>query len=836
MRSATHDVGRPVDGKIVMNLAFRLMIRDIRSGDILTLLFALIISVSTVTSISLFIDRLQLSFEQESATLLAADRLIRSDDEIPDSWQVKGSELSLQTAENTSFRTMIFAGDTLQLSRLSAVTDSYPLKGAYLVDDTLFGSGYAFTEPPKQGQVWVSSRLASLLNVSIGDQIDIGEAKFTIDKYLVRDPGSSSSAFALSPRAVMNIADLASTQVIIPGSRISYSLLLAGNRANLDKYESWVIPKLNMGQRWRTPVQKGDRIGDTIAKAESFLLLAGTLAVVLAGIAMALASARFVKRHLMQVAVLKTLGATPKVLIKVFILQFTMLFIIGAAIGLAAGWGVQGIISSLLSGLMSTPLPDPSISRLWLGIATGFISMLAFCLPLMLRLIKTSPMSVLQPNFKIKQNTLVIYCIGFIGMYGLMCIYTGGFLLPSIMTLAIFGIGLVVCLLGWMVFKLGRSLTSGATSGWQIGLASLYRRLIPNLFQLLVFTLIIMLGLILLGVKSSLVADWQNQLPADAPNHYLFNVQDNQIAPINAATEQLGVLKSDWYPMVRGRVIAANGQSVEALYPEERGEPELYSRELNLTWAESLGTGSKLLQGDFNATGLSIEQRVAEEAKLSLGDELTINIGGKLLSLKITSIRSVDWGSMQPNFYLILPKQALQDYPANFVCSLFISESNAQSFYKTMSEFPTVSILNVGDILKQIQTIIGQLSQAIQLVLLCILIAGAIVLLASVRSTLEERLEEGALLRVLGARKALVQQALLIEFGALGLFSGLIAAAGAEACLYGLQVFVFNGDANWHLFLWILGPLIGVAIISSIGLFASRTVLKVPPMLLLRDF
>jgi putative ABC transport system permease protein len=819
-----------------MSFAFRLLLRDIRSGDILTLIIALIISVGTVTSIGLFVDRLQLSFEQQSANLLAADRLIRSDDEIPKKWQNKASELSLLMAEKTSFSTMIFAGDALQLSQLSAVTDSYPLKGAYLVDDTLFGTGKSFTKPPQKGEVWLSSRLASLLNVGIGEQVEVGESKLTVAKYLVRDPGSSSSAFALAPRAVMNRADLPSTQVIIPGSRVRYSLLLVGNRTALDDYETWIIPQLNEGQRWRTPTQKGERIGDTIAKAESFLLLAGTLAVILSGIAMALASARFVKRHLMQVAVLKTLGATPKLLIKVFLIQFTILFVVGVVIGLAAGWGIQDIISSLLSGLMSTSLPEPSLSRLWLGVATGFISMVAFSLPLMQRLINISPMSVLQPNLKIEQNTLVIYSIGFIGMYGLMCLYTKGFLLPTIMMLAIVAIGLLVTLLGFLVFRLGRILTSGATSGWQIGLASLYRRLLPNLFQLLVFTLIIMLGLILVGVKTSLVADWQQQLPADAPNHYLFNVQANQIEQINTATDQLEVLRSDWYPMVRGRVISANGISIQTLYPEDKGEPELYSRELNLTWSDTLGKGNELVSGDLVADGLSIEQRVAQEANLSIGDTLSLNIGGNIIALPITSIRTVDWGSMQPNFYLILPKEALQDYPANFVSSLFISDANAQPFYKAMSQFPTVSILNVGDLLKQIQTIIGQLSQAIQLVLLCILAAGALVLLASVRSTLEERLEEGALLRVLGARKALVQQALFVEFGALGLFSGFIAAAGAEACLYGLQVFVFKSQAVWHPLLWGMGPLIGVCIISAIGLFASRTVLNVPPMHLLRDF
>jgi putative ABC transport system permease protein len=818
-----------------MNFALRLLLRDLRSGDILTLIIALIISVGTVTAISLFIDRLQLSFEQESANLLAADRLISSDDEISKDWLVKANELTLEQAENTSFSTMIFAGDALQLSQLSAVTDGYPLKGAYLVDDTLFGAGQSFTQPPQKGQVWLSSRLASLLKVKIGDQVEVGESKLTVAKYLVRDPGSSSSAFAIAPRAVMNMADLAATQVIIPGSRVRYSLLLAGDRNDLNDYETWVTPQLNEGQRWRTPTQKGERIGDTIGKAESFLLLAGTLAVILSGIAMALASARFVKRHLLQVAILKTLGATPKSLIRMFFIQFILVFIMGATIGLAVGWGVQSIISSLLSGLMSASLPEPSISRLWLGVTTGFISMMAFCLPLMQRLIKISPMSVLQPSVKLEQNTLFIYSIGFVGMYGLMCLYTNGFILPTIMMLAILGIGILVTFLGYIVFRLGRSLTSGATSGWQIGLASLYRRLVPNLFQLLVFTLIIMLGLILVGVKTSLLADWQQQLPDDAPNHYLFNVQADQIDRINAATDELKISKSDWYPMVRGRVVSVNGTSIQSLFPEDKGQPEIYERELNLTWSSILGKGNELVSGDFAANGLSIEKNAAQEANLSMGDILSINIGGNVVTLPITSIRTVDWGSMQPNFYLILPKASLQNSPANFVSSVFISDDNAQTFYKAMSEYPTVSILNVGDLLKQIQTIIEQLSQAIQLVLLCILSAGGLVLLASVRSTLEERLEEGALLRVLGARKALVRQALFIEFGALGLFSGLIAAAGAEVCLYALQVFVFKSQAVWHPLLWGLGPMIGVLLISAIGLFASRTVLKVPPMLLLRN-
>ena len=818
-----------------MMFILRLMLRDFRSGDLITLLAALIISVGTVTSIGLFIDRLQLSFEQESANLLAADRLVRTDSPINPDWTNKASDLSLEQAQRTSFTTMMFANDALQLAQISAVTDNYPLRGAYLVDQTLFGQGTSWNKPPQSGEVWLSSRLASMLGVQLGDKVEIGEAEFTVSQFLVRDPGSTTSAFAISPRAVINATDLDKTQVIIPGSRVRYSLLLAGDREALTEYGDWLQPQLQEGERWRTPTQRGERVGDTIGRAESFLLLAGTLAVVMSGIAMALASARFVKRHLMQVAILKTLGATPKFLSWAFVQQLSLLFIIGTLIGLAIGWGIQEIIASLLSGLMSTQLPEPSVSRMWLGIATGLVSMLAFCLPLVMRLIKISPLSVLQPSVRIEQNTAIIYCLGFAGMYALMCIYTKGFLLPTVMTLSIIGIGLIVGLLGFSVFKLGRSLTSGATSGWQIGLASLYRRLVPNLFQLLVFTLIIMLTLILIGVQSSLISDWQKQLPEDAPNHYVFNVQSNQVQAIDETTSALNVPHSSWYPMVRGRVIELNGESVDDLYPEGRGEPELVDRELNLTWSDELGQGNTLLEGDFNANGLSIEQRVALEAGVGMGDKLTINIGGNIMTLPITSVREVDWGSMQPNFYLILPKQALEDYPANFVSSLFVSDDEAQSFYRAMSNFPTVSILNVGDVLKQIQTIIGQLSQAIQLVLLCILAAGALVLLASVRSTLEERLEEGALLRVLGAKSQLVRQSIFVEFGALGFFSGLIAALGAELCLYGLQVYVFNSQPSWHLNLWLFGPLIGIIVILTIGVFASRKVLKVPPMHLLRD-
>ncbi|MCZ2720294.1 FtsX-like permease family protein [Marinomonas sp. 15G1-11] len=818
-------------------LAVKLLIREIRNGDVLTLLFALILSVSTVTGIDLFVDRLQTSFTIQSATLLAADRVVRSNTAITNERMEYAKEQGLETAQKTSFSSMVFSNEGLQLSQLSAVTGNYPLRGSYLVDDDLFGAGYSVEDGPSEGDIWVSSRLASLLGVGIGDAVQVGETDLTIRHYLVRDPGSTGSAFAIAPRAVINQDDLLKTQVIQPGSRVRYSLLLAGNEDALNQYEAWITPNLEKGERWRTPKSGGQGINSAIERAESFLLLAGTLAVVMSGVAMALASSRYVRRHLTQVAVIKTLGATPKKIAQLLLSQLAIIFLVGTGLGLLLGWLIQEVIALSLASLLSTVLPAASISNLWLGMVTGLMSLFAFCLPLLMRLFDVSPLTVLHPAGKVQLKSLQLYIIALTGMYLLMVVYTGGLLLPSIMIAAIFMVAVAIGIIGYGLFKLGRVLTSGAVSGWQIGLASLHRRLMGNLFQLLVFTLIIMLGLILIGVKSSLISDWQRQLPVDAPNHYLFNVQEGEVKQISDIADNLQIPVSEWYPMVRGRVVQINGQDADLLYTSDDKEPELLSREMNLTWSNELAEDNVLLEGEFggNVNGLSIEEEVAKEIGLKIGDTLGVKIGGLDYQLPITSIRSVDWSSMRPNFYLILPQSILSDFPANYVSSVFIDKDNVQSFYKKMADFPTVSMLNVGDLIQQIQLIIAQVSQAIQLVLFFILSSAVLVLNASVRASLDERLEEGALLRTLGASKTLIRQSMLVEFGFLGFSAGVIGALAAELSLFGLQVFVFELAPSFHPLMWFLGPMTGFVVVSIIGLYAGKSVLTVPPMRMLRS-
>ena len=815
--------------------AWRLLLREFKTGDVLTLLIALVLSVATVTGIGLFVDRLQQSFEVQSANLLGADRSVRRDEPIPQKWIEEAKLAGLETAQTASFSSMVFGGDGLQLAQVTAVAENYPLRGEFLVDDALFGVGKAVKEAPKAGKIWLSSRLASLLDVKLGDSVRVGEAPLTVTRFLVRDPGSATSAFSIAPRAIINRSDLASTQVIIPGARVRYAFLYAGDAEALEQFDAALSSTLGEGERIRTPIERGERIGNTVNRAESFLLLAGTLAVVMSGVAMALASARYVKRHLTQFAVMKTMGATPKRLVRIMVFQVSMITLLGIMLGSGLGLLIQGLIADLLSSLMNSSLPSPSLNKLWLGAATAIISVLAFCAPLLARLVNVPPLRVLQPNAGLQVSSTSLFVFGLVGMYGLMVIYAGGWRLPSIVMIGLAVVTGLVFLVGWGLFAISRKLSKQSTTGWQLGLAALHRRLVSNLFQLLVFTLIIMLSLVLVGVQSNLIQDWQAQVPENTPNHYLFNVQETQLEGIRNYTQENKITASDWFPMVRGRVIEINGEAVDVLFPDRRNEPEIVERELNLTWADQIGEGSTLIDGDFSAAGVSIEQEAAIEANVGLGDELTINVGGIDYTLPITSIRTVDWQSMQPNFYLILPQSVLSDYQANYVSSVFLDDTSAAGFYRFMANYPTVSMLNIGELLKQVQDIIAQLANALKIVLTFILGAGALVLIASVRSTLDERLEEGALLRTLGATKKIVRQALLIEFGALGLFAGLIGAAGAELALVGLQHFVFEMEVTFHPLLWVVGPLAGWWIVTIIGVFASRAVLKVPPIRLLRS-
>ncbi len=830
-------------------LAVRLLWRDWRSGELTLLLASLVIAVSTVTTITLFVDRLQQALERESATFLAADRVIVSNASIPSEILLQAEVLELKQAEALIFLSMVFSDDRAQFSSVKAVNDYYPLRGNLRISDSPFTRGEVVEHGPKPGEVWVESRLIASLDIQTGDIIDIGAATFVVSKALIKEPDRGGGFSSTGPRVMMNLADVVTTEVVQPGSRITYRYLFSGNTDSLAEFQSWVKPRLKEGSRIFGVKEGTESIGNALDRAERFLLLGGLLGVILSGVAIALSAQRYSHRHYDHVAILKTLGATPNGIDGLFLVIFVILGLVATLAGSSLGFAAQIGIVSILAPYIPIELPAPGLRPIWLGLITGFVCLLSFALPPLLKLRSIEPVRVIRRDVEEGSVTnRLAYSVGILGTLGLMWWYSEDLKL----TLMIFSGGVValavLSVIAFLLLRSGRVLGMQAGSVWRLALAGMQRRGQENTLQILVFGLAIMLLLILFLVRTALIEDWEAQIPEGAPNHFAINISPDDVGSINRLFTDNKIRSQPLYPMIQGRITEINGQSAKdrdndrrrrAGPDADRGPRSGSTR--NLTYAAHLPDDNRVIAGAWwpedyaGEPQISLEKDLARSNDLKVGDKLVFRIQGRELSTTVTSIRSVSWDNMRPNFYIILSPGALDDFPSTFMTSFYLEREDKIFLNELLRAHPTMTVIEVDAIIEQIKTIISQVTLAIELVLALILISGGLVLLASVQASMDERFRQHAILRTLGAGRRLVMGSLVIEFCVLGLFAGVLAVVGSEVTVWGLETEIFELDYSINPVIWFLGPLVGTVLIGVIGTVATFKVVKTPPTIVLRD-
>ena len=833
-------------------LAIKLLWRDWRSGELTLLLASLVIAVTTVTTITLFVDRLQKALLRESATFLAADRIIYSSDPVEKSWLRKADELGLQQAQTLSFLSMVFSDDRAQFSSVKAVDDKYPLRGQLIVSEAPFIRGSPIDRGPKAGEVWMESRLYPSLDVKKGDVLDIGVASFPATQVLVKEPDRGGGfESAAGPRVMMNLADVPSTNVVQPGSRLTYRYLFAGEESALNEFESWVRPKFGVGVRWLGVRQGAEGLGSALDKAERFLLLGSLLGVVLAGVAIALAAQRYALRHYDHVAILKTLGATPNGVDGIFIVILLVLGIVAAVLGSAVGYATQAVIVNILGPYIPIELPGPSLRGVWLGLITGFVCLLSFALPPLLKLRATEPVRVIRRDVGATTvSNRLTYSFAVLGTIGLMYWYSGDLLLTLFIFTGAVAVMIVLSCVAFLLLRSGRVLGMQAGSSWRLALAGMQRRGKENTLQILVFGIAIMLLLILYLVRTALITEWQAQIPKDAPNHFALNISPQDKGPISQLFKDNSIPAQPLFTMIRGRVTMINGESARARdrkqrkrYSEgggRRGGPGI-SSDRNLTWAADLPSENRVVQGawwetDYSGPPLvSVESSIADRGGVKVGDELEFTIQGQDLKATVASIRDVAWDNMQPNFYIIFSPGGLADFPSTYMTSFFLNKEKKLFLNTLLRQYPTMTIIEIDAVIEQIKSIIENVTLAIELVLVLILISGTMVLLASIQASMDERFRQHAILRTLGAGQRLVLVSLLIEFSVMGIFAGLLATFGSEITVYALQSQVFELDYSLNPTLWVIGPVTGMLMIGVVGVLATLKVVKTPPLIALRQ-
>ncbi|MDX1588799.1 MAG: FtsX-like permease family protein [Oleiphilaceae bacterium] len=812
--------------------------RDWRQRDVRVVLASLVVAVAAVATISLFADHLRQTLLSSATQFLAADRQLSGSRPLPQEFLQEAEERGLESGQIISFSTMLYGSDGQQLVQAKGVSDDYPLAGEIEIQRRPDGPRERVTRPPPPGEIWLNARLLPMLDLSMGDSVEMGEHRLKVTAILVREPDAGFNMAALSPRTLMHISDVEKTGVVQPGSRVRYKQLYSGDEAQLESFHQWLEPQLDESQRWRTVRDGQPAIADALDRAERFLLLGGSLAVLLAAVAVAVASRQYALGQRDTVALLKTLGLPGRTISRFFIARLGLWGLIGTVAGLLLALPAYMALAAVTNRFLDQPVSwSVSPGAIWPALVTALVALFAFAYPPIHRLRRVPAMQVLrsQPGESGSAARLDML-IAVVGIFALLWFYGGEIWLVVALLLALVALLLAFALLSALFMALLRPIRGGGQA-WRLALVALYRHRRASLSQMAVFAMTLMLAATLFLMRTALLEDWQAQLPEDAPNHFLINIASDQVDSVESFLGEREISATALYPMVRGRLTHINDEPVrEAVSKDE--EVNALNRELNLTWLEELPADNRLRAGEWwqegNSDGVSVEAELFEELGLSLGDELRFRIGGLDLSAEVRNVREVQWDSMRPNFYMAFSPGTLEEFSATWITSFYMEDSDKGVLNDLTRAFPTVSVLELDQFIERIRGIVGQVTTAVEALLVMILISAVLVMAAVVSATLGDRQREGALLRTLGARRQLLVRSTMLEFAALGAIAGLLGVMAAEVAVWSLQYRLFEGRFVWHGSLWLTLPVLSALVLSLFGRWQLGTVLNVSPMLLMR--
>lgn len=787
--------------------------REWRSPSLLIVWLALSLAVACVLALGSISDRMEKGLSQQSREYMAGDRALRSAREVPAVWLDKAREEGLKVGEQVSFSTMTWAGNTPQLADVKAVDSVYPMYGTLQ------------TKPvgvkPQPGTVLLAPRLLALLNLKTGDEIDVGDATLRIAGEIVQEPDAGFNPFQMAPRLMMNMADVENTGAVQPGSRVSWRYKFGGTPEQLANYEKWLLPQLKPEHRWYGLEQDEGALGKSLERSQQFLLLSALLTLLLAVAAVAVAMGHYCRSRYDLVAILKTLGAGRAQLRKLIIGQWLLLLMLAVITGGAMGLLFEHLLLILLKPVLPAALPSASAwPWLWAIGTMGVISLLVGLRPYRL-LLATQPLRVLRRDVVASIWPLKFYipviCLVVIGLLaGLM---GGSPLLWSVLAGAMV-LALLCGVLGWMLLNVLRRLTLKALP-LRLAVNRLLRQPWSTLSQLAAFSLSFMLLALLLVLRGDLLDRWQQQLPPESPNYFLINIAPEQVQPVKTFLAEHQVIPETFYPIVRARLTQINGQTTEG------NKDESLNRELNLTWQDQRPEHNPIVAGSWppKAGEVSIEEGLSKRLNIKPGDKVTFTGDTQDFSATVTSVRKVDWESLRPNFFFIFPGGALDGQPQSWLTSFRWDRDNTL-LTQLNREFPTISLLDIGAILKQVGQVLEQVSRALEVMVVLVTACGVLLLLAQVQVGMRQRHQELVVYRTLGASKLLLRTTLWAEFALLGLVSGLVAAIGAETALAMLQtrVFDFPWAPDWRL--WLALPLCGAVLLSLCGGWLGIRLLK----------
>jgi putative ABC transport system permease protein len=826
-------------------LAWRQMRRDFRAGELRLLVVAVMLAVGALTAVGFFADRINTGLARDARQLLGGDAIVASDQPAPPAFAARATALGLTTATTVGFVSMGRASDeqggAARLVSVKAVSDGYPLRGQVRVSDA-GGANPADLAPatPARGTVWVDPPVLEALNLKLGDGLLLGDARLVITKLIVTEPDRGAGFSSFAPRVMLNQADLTATGLIQPASRITYRMAVAarsGGDQAVRRFTDWAEAEVKhdnlRGVRIESLATGRPEMRQTLDRASKFLNLVALLAALLAAVAVAIGARDFANRHLDDCAMLRVLGLPQRHIALQYTAEFAGVGLLASVAGVALGFAVHYVFVWLLAGLVSAALPAATPWPALFGIGVGFTLLLGFGLPPVLQLARVPPLRVIRRDLgALKPASIAVLAAGAAGFVALLLAVASDLTLGLI---AVGGFAVAVALfalLSWLAVALLRRAVPEARAPRWLVLATRQIAARPAFAVLQVSALSVgLLALMLLVLlRTDLIDSWRQATPKDAPNRFVINIQPDQGEAFQQALQHGGVANYDWYPMIRGRLVAINDRPVQADEGQDERAKRLLDREFNLSHAASLPPHNEIAAGRWKAEepgAVSVEEGLAQTLGLKLGDRLRFDVGGTSLQGRITSLRKVDWSSMRVNFFVMFPTATMPDVPLSYIAA-FRAPPQAGFDNALSRDFPNITSVDVSASIAQIQGVLDQVIRAVEFLFGFTLATGLVVLFAAVTATRDARSREFAVMRALGASGRLLAQVQRAELLGVGALAGLLASLAAMAVGWALAHYVF--EFSWAPRPWVplVGAATGAVLALAAGWWGLRDVLRRP--------
>ena len=808
---------------MLASLSIKLFMREIRSGYLTSMLLSLVLAVTIVSGISLFTDRLEKVLNAETQEFLGGDLKFESNDNsIKEALKTLNLRDS-QSSEMAVLASVIFSEEEMQLSSIKAVDNSYPLIGELELQND--SGTYTTKEGPAPGTLWIDERLKNLLSLEFGDEMYLGDATFVFKATIIYEPDRGSTNFAFAPKTIMNLKDLDKTNLIQPGSRVEYNYLFTGTDQEINQIRKTLEENRNPGDDIESLNEDESSLGKTIDRSENFFLLGGLIAVLLSACTIGISSQRFARRHISYVAILKTLGMNLFQIRSLYLLLFFYTTLLTLVLGLGLGWFLQSSFINLMDSYFPSELPSPSLYPLYVTCVTVLICQFGFIYPHISKLLDISPMRVLKNDISFNQNLLPVFIMGLLAFLLLLYIYTNQITLSliifsGVIIFSFVGIGLIYLLLGKS--KLGL----GAQDAVTLALSELRRRRLSNSFQIFAFTVAIGLSLITFSASKNLLGSWQDSIPVDAPNNFAINITQEDKESMKLFLSEKDIEIDLFYPVANAQIT------------RKQDKKNVIDRNFNITWIKDLPEQNKIVDGEWfqeeEENGISISDDISERYNLKMNDEVIIQMEDGSIETYIQSIRTVDWESFSPNFFVIGHPSLFEEKSSTHITSFFIPKSKQKVAAELMREFRTVSVFSIEELIQQIRDIVDQVTKALNSILLLTCLSALFLAFSALQDGFDQRRHQAAILRTLGATGKLVKVSSLIEFSILGLISGLLGSSIAHTGVYFIETRVFETIPGFYPEIWLLGPVIGILIVSGLCLYLVNGLMKQSPKDLLK--